>query len=194
MQISRPRHSSTVFSRPPAEGIARSFVTVPRPAGHLMTHSLAAKVLLATVVAFGGACSPAESGPPEGSGGRASGGTTGTGGGSGGTLGTGGATGGEATGGQTAAGTGGNAGTPEQTGGPSGNGGAATGGRSSGGVGGMTVTGGSTGSGGVSATRTSTSRAGCRTTSSTWPSRTGRFPSIWRRNMKRISSTRRKSC
>ncbi|MEP6655389.1 MAG: GDSL-type esterase/lipase family protein, partial [Myxococcales bacterium] len=114
-----------------------------------MTRSLAAKVLLATAVAFGGACSPADGVPSEGSGGRASGGTTGTGGGSGGTLGTGGATGGEATGGQTTAGTGGIEGTPEQTGGRSGTGGAATGGRSSGGVGGTSVTGGSTGSGGV---------------------------------------------
>ncbi len=100
-----------------------------------MTRHLAAKVLLATALAVGGACSSGDSASNEGTGGSATGGPTATGGGSGG------ATGGEATGGQTTVGTGGIGGMPEQAGGRSGAGGTATGGHPSGGTGGAVVTG-----------------------------------------------------
>lgn len=130
-----------------------------------MTRNVVAKVVLATTLAIGGACSPADSASNGGTGGRASGGTTATGGTSGGATGgqgtggqatdgtgggSGGTTGGEATGGQTPDGTGGTAGMSEQSGGHSGAGGPATGGRPSGGASGQGGLGGSvtTGTGG----------------------------------------------
>ena len=113
-----------------------------------MTRNRLARVLLTTVLALGGACSPADSVPDEGTGGRASGGMTGTGVATGGAPGTGGLS---STGGQTTDGTGGSEGIPEQTGGRSGIGGAATGGNSSGGNSGISGSAGSgsTGTGGA---------------------------------------------
>jgi lysophospholipase L1-like esterase len=108
-----------------------------------MTRHLITKVLLATALAVGGACSSGGGAPNEGTGGSASGGTTAIGGASGG------AKGGAAAGGQTTGGTG-IGGMPEQIGGHSGAGGAATGGHPSGGMGGSVITG--TGGGGAGGT------------------------------------------
>lgn len=111
---------------------------VPRPLTvweDSMKRNLVAKVLLATALALGGACSSGDEYPIGEHGGSPSGGATATGGRSAG------ATGGEATGGQTTDGTGGTAGTPEQSGGQPGTGGAATGGNPSGGTAGSVVTG-----------------------------------------------------
>ena len=107
-----------------------------------MTRQLVAKVLLATALAVGGACSSGDGAPNEGTGGNASGGTTGGA--------SGGATGGAATGGQTTGGTGGTGGMSDQAGGHSGAGGTATGGHPSGGMGGSVLTG--TGGGGAGGT------------------------------------------
>ena len=120
-----------------------------------MTRHLVAKVLLATALAVGGACSSGDGASNEGTGGSASGGTTATGGASGG------ATGGAATGGQTTGGTGGIGGMPEQAGGHSGAGGAATGGHPSGGIGGSVLTGtGGGGAGGVGGATATAAPAG----------------------------------
>ncbi len=110
-----------------------------------MRRNLAATIVLATVLAVGGACSSGDGAPNEGTGGSASGGTRATGGGSGG------ATGGAATGGQTPGG--GSGGMAGQTAAHSGGaGGAATGGNPSGGTAGsvLTGTGGAAGMGGTS--------------------------------------------
>ena len=112
-----------------------------------MTRHLVPKVLLATALVVGGACSSGDGASNEGTGGSATGGKTATGGASAG------ATGGEqATGG--VGGLGGLGGLTEQTGGRSGAGGAATGGHPSGGIGGAVSTGtggGAAGGGGAGA-------------------------------------------
>ena len=102
-----------------------------------MTRHLVPKVLLATALALGGACSSGDGTSNEGTRGSATGGKTATGGASAG------ATGGEQTTGGVGglSGIGGLGGVPEQAGGRSGAGGAATGGHPSGGIGGAVLTG-----------------------------------------------------